>query len=52
MVPDERDHAILVDLPGFAREVVTFIRGRKRESLDSERALLRSLGPNVPEDSR
>ncbi|HTE79516.1 MAG TPA: HepT-like ribonuclease domain-containing protein [Reyranella sp.] len=28
---------------GFARGVVAFIRGRKREDLDSDRAFLRSL---------
>jgi len=41
MQPDERDRASLVDMLGFAREVVGFIRGRKREDLD--RAFLRSL---------
>ena len=43
MLPDERDRASLVDMLGFAREVVAFIEGRKREDLDSDRAFLRSL---------
>jgi uncharacterized protein with HEPN domain len=43
MFPDERDPAVLVDMLGFAREAVAFIQGRKREDLDSDRALLRSL---------
>jgi len=43
MLPDERDRASLVDMLGFAREVAAFIRGRKREDLDFDRAFLRSL---------
>jgi uncharacterized protein with HEPN domain len=43
MLPDERDRASLVDMLGFAREVVAFMRGRKRKDLDSDRAFLRSL---------
>ena len=43
MLPDERDRASLVDMLGFGREVVSFIRGRKGEDLDSDRAFLRSL---------
>jgi uncharacterized protein with HEPN domain len=43
MLPDGRDPASLVDMLAFAREVVAFIRGRKREELDSDRAFLRSL---------
>jgi len=38
MPPDEEDRALLVDMLGFAREVVTFIRGRKRADLDLDRA--------------
>jgi len=43
MQPDGRDSASLVDMLGFAREVVDFVRGRKREDLDIDRAFLRSL---------
>jgi hypothetical protein len=43
MLPDERDRASLVDMLGFAHEVVAFIRERKRADLDSDRAFLRSL---------
>ena len=43
MLRDERDPASSVDMLGFAREVVVFIRGRSREDLDSDRAFLRSL---------
>jgi hypothetical protein len=38
MPPDDGDYALLVDMLGFAREVVAFIRGRKRADLDSDRA--------------
>jgi len=43
MLPDERDPASLVDMLGFAREAIDFIRGRKREDLDSDRTFLRAL---------
>ena len=44
MQPDEEDRASLVDMLGFAREVVAFARGRTRPELDRDRALLRALG--------
>ena len=34
MPPDDEDRASLVDMLGFAREVVEFSRGRKRADLD------------------
>jgi uncharacterized protein with HEPN domain len=43
MFPDERDRASLLDMLDFAREVVAFIRGRKRDDLDRDRAFPRSL---------
>jgi uncharacterized protein with HEPN domain len=43
MPPEREDSASLVDMLGFAREVVTFARGRNRTDLDNDRALLRSL---------
>ena len=43
MPPDDEDRASLVDMLGFAREVVAFSRGRSRADLDRDRALLRSL---------
>jgi uncharacterized protein with HEPN domain len=43
MPPDDGDYALPVDMLGFTREVVAFVRGRKRADLDSDRALLRSL---------
>jgi len=41
MPPEDR--AWLVDMLGFAREVLAFIQGRVRADLDHDRALLRSL---------
>ena len=43
MPPDDEDRASLVDMLGFAQEVVEFSRGRKRADLDRDKALLRSL---------
>ena len=43
MPPDDEDRASLVDMLGFAREVVEFSRGRQRADLDRDRAFLRAL---------
>lgn len=43
MPPDDEDRASLVDMLGFAREVVAFSRGRQRADLDRDRAFLRAL---------
>jgi uncharacterized protein with HEPN domain len=43
MPPEIDDRASLVDMLEFAREVVTFARGRSRSELDHDKALLRSL---------
>lgn len=43
MPPDDEDRASLVDMLGFAREVVEFSRGRRRADLDHDRAFLRAL---------
>jgi len=36
MPPDDEDRASLVDMLGFAREVVAFSRGRSRADLDRD----------------
>jgi len=40
---DEEDRASLVDMLDFAREVVTFTRGRARADLDRDIVLLRAI---------
>lgn len=43
MPPEKAEQAILVDMLEFAREVVSFIEGRTRQDLDTDRTLLRAL---------
>lgn len=37
------EYAALFDMLGFAREVVSFVDGRHRHELDTDRVLLRAL---------
>lgn len=43
MPPEKAEQAILVDMLEFTREVVSFIEGRTRQDLDTDRTLLRAL---------
>lgn len=43
MPPEIEDRASLFDMLVFAREAMTFVRGRKRVDLDLDRGFLRAL---------
>lgn len=43
MLPEKDDRATLVDMLEFVREIGTFVEGRSRRDLDTDRTLLRAL---------
>jgi len=43
MPPEKDDRATLVDMLEFVREIGTFVEGRSRQDLDTNRTLLRAL---------